>query len=277
MILRLAAVAALALLAGGCAPVDPPSSISVDVTQGRTDRDSRTIVLDVTNTGDTPIDLVTATLRSEQFAEDATWSRGTTLGAGRTVSLRAPLADPVCPVSDDDRPAVSVSYVDAAGASRREEVVPTQSTDVLAIIERDDCMAALAAEAAELRVSDAVTWTPGAKQPALLQVIATPTGAGSLEIIEARSTVLLQLVDAAGTRTTELPLDIALDSDGGEQVLELRLVPARCDPHAIAEDKRGTIMVLAVRLGDGTEGAVYVRSPDAVKASLYAFVTDYCA
>lgn len=277
MPIRVVALIALALLVGGCAPVDAPSSVSVDVTQGRTDRDSRTIVLDVTNTGDAPIQLVQARLQTPQFADDAEWSRGTTLAPGRTVSLRAPLADPVCPVPADTLPTVTVSYTDAEGVSRSEEVVPTQSTDVLAIIERDDCMAALAAEAAELRILDDLTWTPGAAQPASLQVIATPTGTGSLEILEARSTILLQLVDAAGVRVSELPVGITVDESSGEQVIDLSLVPARCDPHAIAEDKRGTIMVLAVVLDDGTEGVVYVRSPDTVKASLYDFVTDYCA
>lgn len=279
MPVRVVALVVLALIVGGCAPLDEEqgSSISVDVIQGRTDRDSRTIVLDVTNTGTEPIQLVEARLRTAQFADDAVWTRGTTLDPGRTVSLRAPLAEPVCPVPAAITPAVSVSYLDAAGATRTETVTPTQSTDVLALIQVDDCIAALTAEVADLRVSDSLAWTPGAKQPALLQLTATSTGKGSLEILEARSTILLQLVDTTGVRAMTVPLDLSVEADSGEQSITLQLVPARCDPHAIAEDKRGTIMVLAVRLQDGTEGVAYVRSPDEVKASLYAFVTDYCA
>lgn len=278
MTVRLLALALLALLGvAGCAPVEAPSSISVDVTQGRTDRDSRTIVLDVTNTGEGAIQLVEARLRTPQFSEDAIWSRGTTLGPGRTVSLRAPLADPVCPTPDDAAPTVSVTYLDASGSSRTESVRPTQSTDVLAIIERDDCISVLAAAIVDLRVAEDVAWTPGAQQPVTLHLEAAPTGEGSLTIVEARSTILLQLVDAAGARIEALPVERTVDGSAGATQLPLRLVPSRCDPHAIAEDKRGTIMILEVRLDDGTEGVVYVRSSDAVKAELFAFITDYCA
>jgi hypothetical protein len=172
---------------------------------------------------------------------------------------------------------VTVTYVDDDAATRTETVVPTQSTDVLSIIERDDCIAVLAATAADLAVSESVEWTPGASGPATLHIVATPTGDGSLEIVEARSTILLQLVDAAGDRLSALPVERTVDRRSGQQSIALELVPTRCDPHAIAEDKRGTIMVLSVELEDGTAGVIYVRSSDAVKAELYAFVTDYCA
>ena len=276
---RSLALALLVLLVAGCAPVDVEASapISVDVTQGRTDRDGRVIVLDVTNTGAEPIELVSAELATPQFAAPSTWTRGTTLAAGRTVSLRAPLADPVCPVPGEAGPRVTVSYLDGSGESHSVTVEPTQSTDVLAIIEKDDCIAALTAARADLSIADTVMWTAGAHQPAELLLSAAPTGEGSLEVVEAQGTILLALVDSAGTRVKELPIARTVDGSTGVQQFALRLVPARCDPHAIAEDKRGTIMVLAVRLDDGTEGVAYVRPSDDVKASLYAFVTDYCA
>lgn len=276
---RLLALALLALVTGGCAPVQvaEADAVTVDVIQGRTDRDSRTIVLDVTNTSTAPIELVTAQLDTAQFSEPAVWSRGTALAPGRTVSLRAPLADPVCPVLADAAPLVSVTYLDADGGSHTATVDPTQSTGVLAIIARDDCIGVLAAQRAEIRVADSVAWTPGAHQPAVLTIDATPTGSGSLEIVEARSTILLQLVDDAGARVGALPVEQTLDAASGPEQIALHLVPSRCDPHAIAEDKRGTIMILAVRLDDGTEGVIYVRSGDDVKATLFEFVTDYCA
>ena len=276
---RSLALALLVLLVAGCAPVDAEASapISVDVTQGRTDRDARVIVLDVTNTGTGPIELVSAGLETPQFTSPATWTRGTTLAAGRTVSLRAPLAEPVCPVPDGAEPRVSLTYIDGSGASHSVTVEPSQSNDVLAIIEKDDCIAALTAARADLRIADTVTWIAGAHQPVELVLTATPTGEGSLEVVEAQGTILLALVDPAGSRAEELPIARTIDGSTGVQQFALRLVPARCDPHAIAEDKRGTIMVLAVRLDDGTEGVAYVRPSDEVKASLYAFVTDYCA
>lgn len=278
MVARLVVIALVALLAGGCAPVasSDPSQVSVDVTQGRTDRDGRVIVLDVTNTGSTPIDLVQATLVTTQFAEHAEWTRGTTLGPGRTVSLRAPLGDPVCPKPAESGPIVAVDYVDADGAEHSVDVEPTQSTDVLALIEQEDCFAVFASRAADIRVADSVSWTPGAHEPAELQVLVSPAGGGAIEIVEARSTILLGLLDDTGAKVEAYPIGMTVDAAAGEQQITLRLVPNRCDPHAIAEDKRGTIMILALTLEDGTAGVGYYRSSDEVKSSLFDFVSDYC-
>jgi len=270
---------AVILLLTGCSPLDvaAPASLSVDVTQGRTDRDARVIVMDVTNTGDSPIQLTRAELDTPQFVDAAVWSRGTTLDAGRTVSLRAPLSDPVCPIADNAEVSVTLDYETDNGAGSTT-LAPSQSTGVLAIIGRDDCIGVLAAEHADIQVADSVSWTPGAHLPAALDLIITPTGAaGSLLIRDARSTILLNLVDAAGANVEELPLSIMVDADSDQQRITLRLVPTRCDPHAVAEDKRGTIMILNVETSDGASGAAYYRSSDDVKAALYAYVTDYCS
>ena len=58
-------------------------------------------------------------------------------------------------------------------------------------------------------------------------------------------------------------------------VVVLQLTPGRCDPHAIAEDKRGTIMPIDVVV-DGTAGRIYVPAADAVRGALYTFVTESC-
>jgi len=275
---------AVTLLLTGCSPLDvaAPASLSVDVTQGRTDRDARIIVMDVTNTGDSPIRLTRAELDTPQFVDAAVWSRGTTLKPGLTVSLRAELSDPVCPIADGAEATVTLDYTTESGAGSTTAtsitVEPSQSTGVLAIIGRDDCIGVLVAEHADIRVADSVSWAPGAHQPASLDLVITSTGsAGSLEIQDARSTILLNLVDASGASVGELPLSLTVPADSPEQRVTLQLVPTRCDPHAVAEDKRGTIMILDLETSDGISGAAYYRSSDEVKASLYAFVADYCA
>ena len=284
-VIAVSVVTAAAVALTGCSSVDvaTEASIAVDVTQGRTDRDARIVVMDVTNLGDSAIELSRAQLDTPQFAAPAVWSRGTTLAAGATVSLRAELDDPVCPVPIDAEPKVTVDFVSGSGSPVTVTMPPTQSTDVLAIIARDDCVGVLAAQHAEVTVAETVRFTPGAHQPALLDLVMTPTGAeGSLALLAARSTNLLSLVDDSGANTEQLPLGIISAAGSPEQRVTLRLVPARCDPHAIAEDKRGTIMVLDVETRDGAglveiSGTAYYRSSDDVKAALYAFVADYCA
>lgn len=277
MLARILAIALLVLTATGCAPTTEPAPLLVDVTQGRSDRDGRVIVMDVTNTASTSIELVRVELVTGQFAEPAVWNRGTELAPGRTVSLRAPLADPICPSPTEPHLSVEVTFVDETGAVHTQSIAPSQSTGVLAIIARDDCFAALAAEAATIRVAGPALWVAGAGSPAELAVEVTPTGTGSLDFVEARSTVLLSLVDATGAPTEALPLYVAVRPGADGQRLSLRLVPSRCDPHAIAEDKRGTIMLLEVRLHGGEEGLVFIPADDSTKADLFAYIADYCA
>ena len=47
-------------------------------------------------------------------------------------------------------------------------------------------------------------------------------------------------------------------------MLELPLVPFRCDPHAVQEDKRGTIFTLDVATG-GQTGVVNLAAPEEMK------------
>jgi hypothetical protein len=61
----------------------------------------------------------------------------------------------------------------------------------------------------------------------------------------------------------------------GEVVLAV--VPARCDVHAVAEDKRGTFLPVFARVDGAPQGPVYVPMPDSARSSIYGFVGDYCA
>jgi hypothetical protein len=58
-------------------------------------------------------------------------------------------------------------------------------------------------------------------------------------------------------------------------VLALRVRPARCDPHAVAEDKVGTLLPLTVAVGS-REGVLKVAADGQLRAQLYDFVTQAC-
>jgi hypothetical protein len=53
--------------------------------------------------------------------------------------------------------------------------------------------------------------------------------------------------------------------------------PTRCDLHAIAEDKVGSVLPLLVRLDDGTTGLVDVVPPSRVRDAVLSWVSDTCA
>ena len=56
----------------------------------------------------------------------------------------------------------------------------------------------------------------------------------------------------------------------------LPVVPSRCDPHAVAEDKRGTFFGVRARV-DGVEQPVfYVPASDALRGAVYDLVAESC-
>ena len=57
--------------------------------------------------------------------------------------------------------------------------------------------------------------------------------------------------------------------------LRLGIRPARCDPHAVAEDKVGTLLPLQVRVA-GRQGVLKIDSGDKLRIRIYEFVTTAC-
>jgi len=103
-----------------------------------------------------------------------------------------------------------------------------------------------------------------------------PTGTeGTVTILDAKGTVLLGLTDEAGGAITIMPVDLLVDASAGDSVIRLSIVPNRCDPHAVEEDKRGTFFPLDVETGDGRSGMVYIAVSDEVRCGFYEFYADY--
>lgn len=58
-------------------------------------------------------------------------------------------------------------------------------------------------------------------------------------------------------------------------VVTLRVVPGRCDAHAIAEDKQGTVLRIGVVV-DGESGTLVLPAPAERREELLAFVAEAC-
>lgn len=57
--------------------------------------------------------------------------------------------------------------------------------------------------------------------------------------------------------------------------VEVPLVPLRCDPHAVMEDKRGTVFNLGVQV-DGAVGVVEVAASERLRGDILRWVSDWC-
>ena len=106
-----------------------------------------------------------------------------------------------------------------------------------------------------------------------LPVTLSPTGRGDdVRFGGYESTVLF-------TQTEDSPADVDLSLDGSAGTLDvtMRVVPARCDPHALAEDKVGTLFGIVVRSADLPDGATFhLPLQDQTRAALRAFYQSAC-
>ena len=282
--MRLALIIAAILVLTWCsaAPLDElPDGVTIAVLQNRSDYASRTLEISVTNGSPDALQLETAVFESPRFTEPAEWSRGTTLAASATVNLRVILPSSVCDPEDDSDPTVTLAFVTADGADGRATVVPTDPLDRLATIAREDCLGQAVAAVAPLEMSADLAWTPGGHAPAQLGLLATPNAAGGSLVIESVDRTVLLSVVAEGQPVESLPIDLRVAAPDVGAAVRVDFIPARCDPHAVAEDKRGTFFPahVTVTATDGVEssGLVYVPVTDEVRVEIYDYIADYCA
>ena len=79
------------------------------------------------------------------------------------------------------------------------------------------------------------------------------------------------------TTGTDWPVGLTVDAASPPRTISLELRPARCDPHAIAEDKRGAVLPVTVRTDAGPAGTYNLAAGDALRREIYAWVTASCA
>ncbi len=271
-------VVALAMLTSGCAPAATalPDDIAVSVFQTRFDYGLRQLELKVSNGTDEPLTITRAALESNRFTDDAVWDRPQVIPPGAARDLKVLLAPPVCDGSEPTD-VVTLDFTLASGESGSARVVPADDSSRLDAISAEDCLSVSVAQHAAIEPPSVVEWMPGAHAPATLNFTVQPTSAtGSLTIHFVKGTVLLSLVDPSGDPVYQEDVELEVDASTGASVIPLRVIPNRCDPHAIAEDKRGTFFAFEVSTTDGTAGRFFIAVSDAVRASLYAFYADYC-
>jgi hypothetical protein len=71
------------------------------------------------------------------------------------------------------------------------------------------------------------------------------------------------------------PHSLTLRTGGAPAEVRLGIRPARCDPHAVAEDKVGTLLPLRVRVA-GREGVLKIDAGSRLRGRIYDFVTKAC-
>lgn len=264
---------------GACAPTtsgEAPAGVEISVYQPRPDVPKNRIAIQVLNNGDVPLTITSANLHSSFFTEDMVWGpdRTATVVPGYAVDLRVDL--PTEADCSGAEPELTATFgwetEDAKGTATVEPDDPFHLFDLLhdaaCLIVSVDAVAKLTAVSLD---------TP-AQQPAPAELVISvePTGAdGAVTLDTIHSTTLLNPSGPDGIGVAELDLGITIDKDSPPEV-RIPIVPNRCDPHALAEDKVGTRMPLYVTAPDGSSGRFVLAASDELRAQMYAFYTAYC-
>lgn len=269
---------AVLLLCAACTDAPPgsapsgrlPEGIGMRVFQTRFDYAERVLEISVSNDGPSDFTLVSASFASAQFTDAARFTDRLTLAPGMTRNLRVHLAQAVCAGEPTAAGTVTLRWTPDGGGTASASVTLRDDTGTLERIVREDCLVA-AVDAVvsigppeRLRLEGAAAW---------LDLTLAPTGkAGAVTIDRIGHTTLL-----APAHGTDWPVGLRIDSAASPRTISLELRPARCDPHAVAEDKRGTVFPLAVSPEDGPAGTYNLAVGDAVRREIYAWVSARCA
>ena len=270
-----AGASALTACAGAGEAPALPDGLSVEVRQGRLDAADGVLVVGFENDGDEPVTVDGFEVRGPTLEPGMSYAEPFDLGAGGDrLDIRIPRTATVCDSGADPADTVVVVDVTTADGPRAGELRPADPFETLPRLVNTDCLASSAAAVAEIRMPEALrSEGAGSARRAFLDVLVEPvaSGDGTLRIGTVSGTTL---INAEGGTDWLIDREVSAGDDPFTITLPVR--PARCDAHAIADDKRGTILPFGLTTGDGREGRLDRPAGDALKAELYAYYTERC-
>ncbi|KUM36627.1 hypothetical protein AR689_16455 [Arthrobacter sp. EpRS71] len=254
-----------------------PGPITVEVNQSRDQYGKQTIQIQLTNTTDSPLTVTGARLQSRLFEGGISWDSsegGLELPPRQPKSLPAALPAATCEASKDASTELTakINY-SAPDTGSLEET--TSASDPFGVLPRNAGELCIAAEAATIAtmVLDPQLEVAADGRTAVVRLVITPATPESdmpgFTIESFEETTLLAQSPAA-------PWPVNVTVGAAQQEVPLTIRPARCDPHAVAEDKVGTLLPLRVAIGD-RKGLLKIPASNDLRGRIYHFVTAACA
>ena len=261
----------------------PAGPVTAEISQFRDNYSKQIIEIQLTNTTGHALTVLGAELTSPLFAAPIIWSArtgGIELPPGQPKSLPAPLPAPDC-----GSPAGPGATSGAAGDARvslrlatPEGAVPVPAmapaTDPFGVLARNNSELCLAREASAVATIalDPELEVAADGQTAVVRLLLQPRAAGAGELVIDRIEETTLLAEAS---QAPWPRSVTVRAGGAPAQVRLGIRPSRCDPHAVAEDKVGTLLPLQVRVA-GREGIVKIDAGSQLRARIYDFVTKAC-
>jgi len=271
----------LVLLAAlsGCAAVPAPeptlpAGVSVELQQLRADVAARQAEVHVTNGSDAPLTVGEVRIEDPRFDGPSTRvmaDRVSTIPAGSSVDIRVQLAPVDCDAPADASARVVLEIVADSGRTAVEAPAP-DPVGFLDPLHARECLQERVTDAATVAFTGFAPSSPG--EPAALELTVTPTGSGTVTVVGVERTNLIDFTGPGDDELYAVDVEVAA-GDTAPTVVEVPIVPFRCDPHAVQEDKRGTVFDVRVDL-DGEPGEFELFVGDDLRGRILTWVGQWC-
>ncbi|MRG60768.1 hypothetical protein GE115_12950 [Agromyces sp. CFH 90414] len=252
---------------------EPPPALTASVLQSRQDVVDGRLVVQVDNGTDEPLEIDRLVVSSPALGAEPSVDGPKLIAAGRSVQYRMDLPAPTC---DDPGDVATVVFLEGrvGEASVAGDLATTDPYATIARVQNDGCLAAAVERIVGITPPERLRSTgAGADRRAVIDLAVAPVAGaeGTVSVRQVLGTTLLSAEDGLNW-----PVTLEIAGGGAPTTIELPVRPARCDQHAGAEDKRGTILPLEVVTSDGWSGLYEVRSGAALKQDLFAYFTERC-
>ena len=259
-------------------------ALTASINQFRDNCSKRIIEIQLTNNTPDPVTVLEADLDSTLFSPGISWhtpADGTLLPPKQPKSLPAQLPEPRCTdasegtgtgsSSPDARPTLRVSTRPESHGSGPLTV--EDPFEVLARNNSEMCLEKAVREIATFQPSPELAVSDGGTTAVVRFLILPGPARGRHEVLTIDRIEGTTLI--AEDTAQPWPSGVRVSAGGPPVELRLAIRPARCDPHAVAEDKIGTLLPFRVTAG-GRTGVLRIDTGDVLRHRIYDFVTAAC-
>ena len=267
----IAALSACAVDMGDKAPPPLPDDVTAVLVQLRSDVAARQAQVEVHNGTDQPLHIADVTVSDPRLAESASrvLDRESTVPPGGTVDIRIQLPAMACDVTTGSL-TVQLTFVGRGAPEVRQGPLPDK-LDVLSPIHEQECRAQALGRAAALSIASFAPSPAGRSGRSDARDRADGRGRRSDRrhpvhepaVFRATTWAVISRSTSRSRKTTR------------PRPSMLPLVPFRCDPHAVQEDKRGTVFDLDVEVA-GDPGVVQLAASEDMRGDILTWVAEWC-
>ena len=249
-----------------------PAGLTAYVDQSRLGRQRGEVFVRLVNDPVRELEVLRAEVSSDRF-DTTVWTGGKTFRYEADLDLALPTAR--CGIGSDAT--VELTYRVDGGPPTVSSSTATDRYGQVGLQLDRDCAARTLAEAATLTAAAPRVLGTGRNSVFELPVTLTPTGSrADVAFTGFEDTVLFRQVPPSPS--VDVDPRVPLTAAAGPTRVVLRLVPTRCDPHALAEDKVGTLVGVRVAApGLPDVASSYLPLDDATRARLRAFFGTHCS